>query len=266
MARKILLILILASTKRCGTKNFVNEDGRLFKRSVSSPTTVDKSNDYGFYLGDFTEETIMNGQETMPHQYPWMVFVCGKSYIDSEGALVCNECCGGSFIHRQYILTASHCVAGGTIDDTFVVTRAHNVRKEMLNWLNWSDLIDIILHPEYDATKQKEFKRSPDIAILKLSESVVFSPQLNAISLPDFSQVDKNYENEYAVVAGWGVRGYDKKNTPITSDDKLLEATVKIRSNSWCKGRAKLQFIKRCIQFILLVSGRSTSRSQHVTC
>ena len=247
MVKKILVILILALTKRSWTKKSSNEDVRLFKRSVGSSITLDKSNDYGFYLGDFTEETVMNGKETLPHQYPWMVFVCGKSYIDSEDALVCNECCGGSFIHRQYVLTASHCVAGGTIDDTFVVTRAHNVRKQTLK--NWSDLMDIILYPEYDATKQKEYKRSPDIAILKLSESVVFSPQINAISLPDFSQVDKNYENEYAVVAGWGVRGYDKKNTPITSDDKLLEATVKIRSNSWCKERAKLQFIKRYIQY-----------------
>ena len=110
---------------------------------------------------------------------------------------------------------------------------------------DWSDLSDIVLHPDYDATKRHEYTRSPDVAILKLNESVVFGPEVNAISLPDFSQVDKDYENVHAIVAGWGVREYDKKNTPITSEDKLMETTVKIRSNSWCKARGNLQFIKR---------------------
>ena len=181
----------------------------------------------------------------MPHQYPWMVFVCGRSYIDSAGGLQCKESCGGTLIHRQYVLTAAQCVAGGTIDDTFVVTGAHNINKKF-QMFDWPLLSDIFLHPDYDATKKHEFKRSPDVAILKLEESVMFGPELNAISLPDFSQVDKDYENEHAaIVAGWGVREYDKKNTPITSEDKLMETIVKIRSNNWCKGRRHLQFFKR---------------------
>ena len=74
---------------------------------------------------------------------------------------------------------------------------------------------------------------------------VVFRPEVNPISLPDSSQVDKDYENKHAIVAGWGVRDYDKKGNPITSEGKLMEARVKIRSNSWCKGRGNLNFIKR---------------------
>ena len=164
-------------------------------------------------------------------------------------------------IHRQYVLTAAHCVAGGTIDDTFVVTGAHNVNKKF-KMFDWSDLIDIVLHPEYDVTKQKEYTRSPDVAILKLNESVVIGPKVNAIYLPDFFQVDKDYENDYAIVAGWGVRDYDKKNTPITSTDKLMEATVKIRSNSWCKGRANLQFIERYIGIVSATIYKPKAKSQ----
>ena len=240
--KKIFVLFILTSLERCWAckSQDKGETERLFKRSILPEDQNVESNDYGFYLNDFTGETVMNGNEALPHQYPWMVYVCGKIDLD---VMKCNESCGGTLIHRQYVLTAAHCVAGGSINDTFVVLGAHNLNEKM-QMQEWSFLDDIILHPEYDETREKEYKRSPDVALLKLTEMVVFGPGVNAISLPDFSQVNKNYENEHGIVAGWGVRDYD--GTPITSQDKLMETTVKIRSSSWCKTRGKLsKFIKR---------------------
>ena len=232
--KNILFIFNVIFVQICWTCNSKKE-----KESLSS---YGRSNDYGFYLGDFIEETAMNGEETQPHQYPWMVFVCGNFDLNT---MKCSESCGGTLIHKQYVLTAAHCVAVGTTEDTFVITGAHNVKAKM-DMFDFVTLNQIILHPEYDQNREKEFTRSPDLAILKLGESVVFGPKVNAISLPNFSQVNEEYENKYGIVAGWGVRDYDNKNTPITSEDKLLEASVKIRSNSWCKKRRNLQqYIKR---------------------
>ena len=61
-----------------------------------------RSFDYGFFLGDLTGETVKGGTETTPHQYPWMVYVCGKFYNDAQEGGGCKEACGGTLIHRQW--------------------------------------------------------------------------------------------------------------------------------------------------------------------
>ena len=49
---------------------------------------------------------IFGGEETLPHEYPWNVYVSMKK----EGRWYM---CGGSLISNQHILTAAHCVDEG---------------------------------------------------------------------------------------------------------------------------------------------------------
>ena len=42
---------------------------------------------------------IFGGEEALPHEYPWNVFVTMNGMV-----------CGGSLISNQHVLTAGHCV------------------------------------------------------------------------------------------------------------------------------------------------------------
>ena len=233
MVKEIFFIVIVALVKRCWSYNSQKEKEPLLQTSFDYGF-----DDYGFHLGDLTEETVMNGEETEPHQYPWMVFVCGK--FDS---IRCTEACGGTLIHRQHVLTAAHCVAVGTTEDTFVITGAHNVIEKMEKF-DFVYLDEIILHPEYDPNREKEFQRSPDIAILRLRESVVFDPKVNAISLPNFSQVDKERVKKVGIFPsreGWG---FQFSNIPLFSSDRSSRNSYHRLSVCLCGRKlSKAQFL-----------------------
>ena len=88
MVKNIPIVVFLISIKSCWTCK-PNNKGEVRPSTVpqneekplssTSQKTFERSKDYGFFLGHFTEETVMNGEETIPHQYPWMVFVCANS-------------------------------------------------------------------------------------------------------------------------------------------------------------------------------------------
>ena len=187
--------------------------------------------------------TVWNGKVAKPHEYPWMVFVF-RFDIESDKM---SHLCGGSLIHPKFILTAAHCIAGGDIENTLVIIGSHNVTQSWRLCRDYKLLSNIYFYPYYDtkANQDKEFKKAQDIAILELEDSVELGPKVNAICLPKESDVEKQqqYENKSAIVAGWGTKGYSDKGAPVISAEKLMEASVLIKSNFWC--RKKLPFIKK---------------------
>ena len=170
---------------------------------------------------------MSNGTEAKPHQYPWMVLICG--HYDDSGD--CLATCGGSLITPKHILTAGHCVAGRDPYYILVFIGAHSIVKS-LHEEDYMFVSSINMYPDYNISRSDDYKRSPDIAVLELEQPVVFGRRINTICLPFEHETGYLHENEAAVVAGWGVVDWE---TSSTSHNKLIEATVNIRPNDWCK-------------------------------
>uniref|UniRef100_A0A3Q1C8N9 chymotrypsin n=1 Tax=Amphiprion ocellaris TaxID=80972 RepID=A0A3Q1C8N9_AMPOC len=155
---------------------------------------------------------IVNGEEAVPHSWPWQV-----SLQQSNGF----HFCGGSLINENWVVTAAHCnvrtyhrvIAGehnkgyGSNEDVQVLTPAQ-----------------VFTHPYWNPSTINN-----DIALIKLSSPARLDSNVSPVCLAESS--DNFAAGMTCVTSGWGLTRYNAPSTP----NNLQQAALPLLSNEQCK-------------------------------
>nr|ABR21038.1 chymotrypsin-like protease-1 [Mesobuthus eupeus] len=127
------------------------------------------------------EKRIYGGRYANPGEFPWMVFIKVTDELN----------CSGYLISSSYILTAAHCMISPLQD---MIARIGNIDSDSGQVYTFRSFSK---HPDYDNNTLYG-----DIALLKLSNPVTFTPDVNRICLPSNNAF---YNHETPVLQmGWG--------------------------------------------------------------
>jgi len=159
------------------------------------------------------EGKITNGEETLPHELPWMVgMFMDEAYF-----------CGGTLISEEWVLTAAHCVDG--FYNWTLNIGAHRIRDEEED----GRVIQVSYYtvPHFD---WKPLLIKNDIALVRLVEPVTFNDKIRPSCLPRRSQADETFASLTGTASGWG-----KPADNVTSISEVLrKVSNPIMTNEDC--------------------------------
>lgn len=126
----------------------------------------------------------------LPGEWPWMVALMEDDY----------HYCGGVLITTQHVLTAAHCIQGREAGEITIRIGEYDFEKENETRHYDFKVKEIRNHKDYDPATYFN-----DISILRLSRSVQLRTHIIPVCLPPS---DDSFENETAIVMGWGTLFY----------------------------------------------------------
>ena len=169
------------------------------------------------------EGRIINGQNAVKNEFPWLVNIWVRKYH----LIYFNESCSGSIISTKTIITAAHCLYEDqdllSLDRISIIVSDHDTSKP-----RDGDFVvqacSTTPHPDFDVMDQS---RDYDIGFITLCKELTWSKFVSPICLPD-----KNYDYEAreAIVAGWG---FEKLNDP-KPNNKILQ---KVKQITWTNAK-----------------------------
>ena len=155
---------------------------------------------------------IVGGQEATPGAYPWQVSL--------RGCRSCRHFCGGSIISDEWIVTAAHCVSAN--EDYWIAVGEHELYSDGTKLIKTSETIP---HERYNRPTQI----NNDIALLRLSEKLTFTDQIQPICVHNSDTMALNDDGDNVMVTGWGTLSEGG-----SISDTLQEITVPLVSNAEC--------------------------------
>ncbi|KAG5669857.1 hypothetical protein PVAND_000148 [Polypedilum vanderplanki] len=168
----------------------------------------------------FGPKRIVNGQEVLPHFYPWIAVM-----LSPKG----NHVCSGSIVSDRMILTAGHCVyySKEPLEIKWMVA-LHSVSKSKALPENIYKTVLFQLHPKFLSAKLFD---SYDLALVTVDRPITFNEFTTPICLPEPYE-HMRYFNKKVIIAGWG-KIQNLRDSPVS--DVLLESRVILKTPEMCK-------------------------------
>ncbi|XP_076144183.1 serine protease [Alosa pseudoharengus] len=154
---------------------------------------------------------IVNGEEAVPHSWPWQV-----SLQDWSGF----HFCGGSLINENWVVTAAHC---SVRTSHRVIVGEHN-KGAAGEDIQTMKVQKVFTHPQWNANTINN-----DIALIKLASPVSMNAHVSPVCLAETS--DNFAPGMTCVTSGWGLLRSSAMFTP----NELQQAALPLLSSDQCK-------------------------------
>ncbi|KAI5643313.1 trypsin domain-containing protein [Phthorimaea operculella] len=168
------------------------------------------------------KDLIIGGRDSKRAEFPWHAGIYQRT--STEGV---KHICGGSLVSRTLVISAAHCFWDKLTDRVpSVSTYAVALGKFYKGWNNSLDdkaqkfeVVDIKVPPRFRGALSNF---QDDIAIVRLSNPVVYAPHVRPVCLDfdPFFDAFQLRDGNFGKVAGWGIKDLDGR-TPAAL--KVLE-------------------------------------------
>ncbi|MGH0124802.1 UNVERIFIED_CONTAM: hypothetical protein FKN15_020037 [Acipenser sinensis] len=153
---------------------------------------------------------IVGGNESKVGQFPWQVSL----HFERE------HLCGGSIITSRWIVTAAHCVYGFALPSSWTV---HVGITDQPVTGGMAYTVKKIMHHKKYRPKSLHY----DIALMKLTTSIIFDGNVEPICLPNYGE--KFADGKMCWISGWGAM-YDGGEGTVA----MNYAQIPLLSNKVC--------------------------------
>uniref|UniRef100_A0A4W4HA39 chymotrypsin n=1 Tax=Electrophorus electricus TaxID=8005 RepID=A0A4W4HA39_ELEEL len=166
---------------------------------------------------------IVNGEEAVPHSWPWQVSLQDFSGFHFCGGSLVNQKRKSSFKDCIYYRT-SHRVIFGEHDPSSnaEIFQTMSIAKVCTQFKNHNN--EVFKHPHYNS-----FTINNDILLIKLASPAQLSPRVSPVCVAETS--DSFPSGMKCMTTGWGLTRHNAPDTPA----RLQQASLPLLINEECK-------------------------------